>query len=106
MTIDEKIEHIKNAILDHVPAKYIYLFGSYAYGSPSIESDIDIYAVIPDEFEKERFLRIDINRELYNKNIYEIDLHLRTESKFNYRKTRSLFEGEICKKGRLIYEFS
>ncbi|MDR0721943.1 MAG: nucleotidyltransferase domain-containing protein, partial [Treponema sp.] len=26
----------------------IYLFGSYAYGTPTEESDIDMYTVIPD----------------------------------------------------------
>jgi predicted nucleotidyltransferase len=44
----EKIDIIKESILKNVPAKYIYLFGSYAYGKPTDESDVDIYTVIPD----------------------------------------------------------
>ena len=102
--ISEKIQHIKDAILKYVPARYIYLFGSYAYGNATSSSDIDIYAVIPDEAKEDFFLYAKIIRELANIDIYEIDLILKTESKFNYRKTRSLFEKIICEKGKLIHE--
>ena len=55
-TFEEKIELVKKAILKHVPAKYIYLFGSYAYGEPTEDSDIDIYTVIPDEVDFNTFI--------------------------------------------------
>ena len=42
LNIVEKIDTIKDSILKFVPAKYIYLFGSYAYGNPTEESDIDL----------------------------------------------------------------
>jgi predicted nucleotidyltransferase len=45
----EIINLIKESILKNVAAKYIYLFGSYAYGKPTDKSDIDIYIVIPDK---------------------------------------------------------
>ncbi|MDR1098987.1 MAG: nucleotidyltransferase domain-containing protein [Treponema sp.] len=41
--ITEKIDSIKESILKHVSTKYIFLFGSYAYGKPTEKSDIDIY---------------------------------------------------------------
>ena len=44
----DKLNNIKESILKYVPAKFIYLFGSYAYGSPTEQSDIDIYIVTPD----------------------------------------------------------
>ena len=103
-SIEEKIVHIKEAILKHVPAKYIYLFGSYAYGEPEEHSDIDIYAVLPDHIEKERMHRIKIRRELANINIFDVDLHLNNESSFNKRKHISRFEETIFEKGRLLYE--
>lgn len=49
MKIEPIIENIKEVILKHVPARYIFLFGSYAYGNPTEESDIDIYIVTPDD---------------------------------------------------------
>ena len=105
-TFDEKLYHIKEVILKNVSAKYIYLFGSYVYGEPSAESDIDIYAVIPDEIDKDPFLRGRILGELGEMKIYEIDLVIKNESSFNYRKERSLFESVIQEKGKLIYEYN
>jgi predicted nucleotidyltransferase len=48
-TLTEKIDVIKESVLKYVSAKYIFLFGSYAYGKPTEKSDIDIYIVIPDD---------------------------------------------------------
>jgi len=39
---------IKESVLQAIPAEAIYLFGSYAYGTPNEDSDIDIYVVLPD----------------------------------------------------------
>jgi predicted nucleotidyltransferase len=41
-TLTEKIDAIKESVLKYVSAKYIFLFGSYAYGKPTEKSDIDI----------------------------------------------------------------
>ena len=101
---EDKLDRIKEAILINVPAKYIYLFGSYAYGKPTKDSDIDIYTVIPDDTKDLLFLFADIKDYLDGQEISNIDIHLIKESKFLYRKTRSLFEENICTKGKLIYE--
>jgi len=46
--VRKELDIIKDGILKTVPAEAIYLFGSYAYGTPHENSDIDIYVVIPD----------------------------------------------------------
>lgn len=52
------IESIKNEIIDNLraidPAKVI-LFGSYAYGIPDQDSDIDLYIVTKEDFIPETF---------------------------------------------------
>jgi len=103
-TFEEKIEQIKIAILKHVPAKYIYLFGSYAYGEPTEESDIDIYAVVPDETKDIVFIQTDIACYLREQNIRYLDFHFHKESDFLKRKEASLFVRTICQNGRLLYE--
>jgi predicted nucleotidyltransferase len=35
----DRLNNIKESILKYVPAKYIYLFGSYAYGGSAEKSD-------------------------------------------------------------------
>ena len=47
--IQNEINVIKESILQTVSAEAIYLFGSYAYGTPGEESDLDIYVVVPDD---------------------------------------------------------
>jgi predicted nucleotidyltransferase len=99
----EKINKIKESILKFVPAKYIYLFGSYAYGNPTEKSDIDIYIVTPDNIHNFSELYTRIVVDLSDKKIFFIDLLLNTESVFNTRKVKSNFEKTIFQKGKIIY---
>jgi len=100
----ERINIIKESILKFVPAKYIYLFGSYAYGAPTDESDIDIYVVIPDGINNLTELYAKIVVDLGDKKIFFIDLFLNNESIFNKRKIENIFEKTIFQKGKILYE--
>jgi predicted nucleotidyltransferase len=100
----EKISNIKESILKFVPAKYIYLFGSYAYGNPTEESDIDIYVVTPDNIDNFSEIYAKIIGDLGDKRIFFIDLLLGKETFFNSRKNNNIFEKTICQKGKLLYE--
>jgi len=100
----DRLNNIKESILKYVPAKYIYLFGSYAYGSPIDKSDIDIYIVTPDGIENFSEIYAKIIGDLSEKKIFFIDLVLNVESDFNQRKTKNRFEKTIFQNGRMIYE--
>jgi predicted nucleotidyltransferase len=100
----EKIDNIKESILKFVPAKYIYLFGSYVYGNPTEESDIDIYVVTPDDINDFSELYSKIIGDLGEKKIFFIDLLLGRETVFNSRKKDNIFEKMICQEGKLLYE--
>jgi predicted nucleotidyltransferase len=103
--IAEKLDNIKESILKYVPAKYIYLFGSYAYGTPSAKSDIDIYIVTPDGINNFSEIYAKIIGDLGDKKIFFIDLSLNAESDFNIRKTKNRFEETIFQKGKIIYAY-
>ena len=100
----EKIEDIKESILKFVPARYIYLFGSYVYGVPSDNSDIDIYIVTPDDTKNFTEIYAKIVVDLSYKKIYFIDLFLNNEAIFNKRKIENIFEMTVYQKGRVLYE--
>jgi predicted nucleotidyltransferase len=102
--INERIEIIKESILKNVPAKCIYLFGSYAYGEPTDNSDIDIYIVIPDSFLNLTEIYTKIMVDLSIKRIFLVDLLLNRESVFNKRKIENILEETIINRGRIIYE--
>ena len=103
-TFSEKINLIKEAILKNVSAKYIYLFGSYAYGDPTEKSDIDIYIVIPDNSGSISEIYGKIIVDLSDKRIFFVDLLLNRESVFNKRITENILEETIFQKGKIIYE--
>jgi predicted nucleotidyltransferase len=101
---EKRIGNIKDSILKFVPARYIYLFGSYAYGKPTEKSDIDIYIVTPDDITNFSELYTKIVVDLSHKDIFFIDLLLSTEKIFNSRKVKNIFEKTIFQHGKVIYE--
>ena len=100
-----KLDIIRDSILKFVPAKYIYLFGSYAYGNPSEKSDIDIYVVTPDNIDNFSELYARIIGDLGDRKIFFVDLIFKTESVFKERLLRNKFEKTIYEKGKIIYEY-
>ena len=100
----DKVEDIKESILKFVPARCIYLFGSYAYGTPTDKSDIDIYIVIPDGIKNLTELYAKIVVDLSYKKIYFIDLFLNNETIFNKRKMENIFEKNVYQQGMVLYE--
>lgn len=49
MEINNEIQSITDKIREAVDCEKIYLFGSYAYGEPHKDSDLDFYVVLPDD---------------------------------------------------------
>jgi predicted nucleotidyltransferase len=44
--IQAELDKLKELIINAVPVEQIYLFGSYAYGTPHKDSDLDLYVVL------------------------------------------------------------
>ena len=103
MSIGNDIQTIIEAILTNIDPKFIYLFGSYAYGTPDKYSDIDVYVVLPDKHSNTTEIYAKIITDLSEKNIFFIDLLLVPESIFNSRKNNFKFENTIFNKGKLLY---
>lgn len=103
INFSEHIEYIKNSIIASANIKYIYLFGSFAYGNPDEFSDIDIYIVVSDNNKSLSLIYSDIMSKLRLKNIYHVDLIMYSEESFIKRKEFSL-EKKIINEGKLLYE--
>ena len=101
--IQKELDLIKESILQTVPAEAIYLFGSFAYGTPNEESDLDIYVVVPDNTEDLSELYADINGLLRKKTLFPMDLLVGRSRMFNRRKNGPTLEGLIARKGELLY---
>jgi len=81
----------------------IYLFGSYAYGRPTKESDIDI-CVILDNVENQLDININISIALSHRKIVKFDLLVYKEEQFYRSKNPESIEHTIMKKGKILYE--
>ena len=101
--INSELEIIKLIILNTVEADTIYLFGSYAYGTPTEESDIDIYVVIPDESIRPIDAMHLIGSAIYKDQMKPIDILVRKSSDFNQRKLLPTLERTVARDGVLLH---
>lgn len=104
--IQHDLELIKESVLQAVPAEAIYLFGSYAYGTPTDESDLDVYVVVPDDTTELGELYADIRGLIRKKNlskIFSLDLLIGYSSVFGRRKNGPTLERVVAQKGTMLY---
>jgi uncharacterized protein len=102
---DELETRIKDALAPLHPEKVI-LFGSWAWGQPTEDSDIDLYVVTQDDFlpatwrEKRDIVRAVSNRILDLRTRYAIDLLVHTKPMHReFVKINSSFARQIMKEG-------
>jgi len=81
----------------------IYLFGSYAYGKPTKDSDLDICVVL-DNVENQLDININISKALSYKEIFNFDLLVYKEEQFYNSNNYKSIENTIINKGRILYE--
>jgi len=107
------IEKIKQEIVISLkplnPLKII-LFGSYAYGTPTEESDIDLYVITNDDFipstwKEKMKIKLKFSKALREiKKNHDIDLITHTKKMSEtFSNLDSMFSREILAKGKVIY---
>lgn len=101
-------KHIKDLceqIVDAVNPRKIILFGSYAYGQPTEDSDIDLFVVMPFEVSPHRQaanIRILIERP---EPLIPLDILVRTPEQVEERiRMGDPFMKEIVEEGKVLYE--
>ncbi len=79
----------------------IVLFGSYAYGTPNEDSDVDLLIVMPARNQIDQAVRIIRHVEPP----FPLDLIVRTPYNIGWRlKERESFHTEITTRGKVLYE--
>ncbi len=103
MVSKNQIQQIQQILVEIEQPKVIYLFGSYAYGKPDEQSDIDIL-VVSDYTLPRRKRGIKARKELAKLHL-PIDIVFYTPEEINKYNDASLaFITTITQKGRKIYE--
>jgi predicted nucleotidyltransferase len=106
MVTQSTIQQLVDRIKQFDPEKII-LFGSYANGAPSDDSDVDLFVVKNIDIQDIRQTRIEIRRSLFNiiwNNKIELDLFVDNEEHINYRTNiGDKFYEELLTKGKILY---
>jgi len=100
-----------NLSLQHLNVSKVILFGSYAKGTQSDDSDIDLLVVTKDDFVFESFsqkmeIKLKISDALSSLRKYaDIDLIVHTKPMYDkFIQLNSGFKKEILSSGSVIYE--
>ena len=101
---------IVERLMETKPEKII-LFGSYAYGEPEDNSDLDILVVtgdeiIPSDFSEKSKIYLRISKAISEiKREFPVDLIVHTKPMHEkFIENNSLFARELLEKGKVIYE--
>jgi predicted nucleotidyltransferase len=102
--VQAELDMLKDIIVQTVPVEQIILFGSYAYGTPHKDSDLDLYVVLKDDFQMRN---IDASLEIYHaigrKKTMPVDIVVNKSSAFLHRKNNPTLEREIASEGIVLY---
>lgn len=110
-TVDDTLKKQIIIALEPIGIQMIVLFGSYAYGLPSNDSDIDLLVVtsdnyIPGSFSEKQKISLKINNALsFIRKNFPLDVIVHTKPMYqNFIHMNSAFQREISTKGIVLYE--
>ena len=103
---NDEIHAIKDRLVEQLSPLKIYLFGSYAYGTPAADSDYGFYIVVDDSHSDSYEQTIRAYRAIRHARTKPVDIIVGTNSSFESRKEDNLnfIENEVYRKGILLYD--
>ncbi len=104
MITQSQIADLTDAIVRHFQPQKVILFGSYAYGQPTPDSDVDIMVVMPHEG-RSIDKAIEIRLKVYAYVRFPLDLLVRSQEELDRRVALGdWFLREVTAKGKVLYE--
>ena len=101
--IENDINELIPKITEAVRVKKIYLFGSYAYGMPTNDSDIDL-CILTDEKKRKIEIMTDIREKIGFSFLHPLDIIVYNPEEFyNRADSATSMESHILKNGVLVY---
>jgi predicted nucleotidyltransferase len=95
------IRRFARQVAERFQPEKIILFGSYAYGTPHADSDVDILVIMPARNQLDQAVKI----ELACDPPFPLDIIVRTPHNMQWRLAEGdSFLREITTKGRILYE--
>ena len=104
MIMTKELFELKEIIVKSIPIEKLYLFGSFAYGTPQKDSDFDFYAVIPNGSIDPGDAIDDIYLSIGRIKNRPVDILAGTREIFERRSKHNTLERTIAKKGVVLYD--
>ncbi|HXF63008.1 MAG TPA: nucleotidyltransferase domain-containing protein [Caldilineaceae bacterium] len=101
---EEILAEITRRIVEAVEPEKVILFGSYAYGSPDVDSDVDLL-IIADMDERPAERGVIISRLIWPRP-FPVDILVKTPAEVEAALERDTFLREVLQRGRVLYERS
>lgn len=104
MATEENIKQIVNKIVKEFNPERVILFGSYAWGKPHPDSDVDLLIVKTDPQKNTREMAIELEK-LLSKRDFPLDLlvYKPDELQEKINQERNLFLEDIVRNGKMLY---
>jgi predicted nucleotidyltransferase len=102
--VKQEINVLTDVIVKTVPVEEIYLFSSYAHGTPHSDSDLDLYVVLKDDTEmRELDAILEIGKAISRKKSMPVDILASKKNRFLDRKEAPTLERQIERQGIKVY---
>jgi predicted nucleotidyltransferase len=102
--VQAELDALTKTIVETVPTEQVILFGSYAYGTPHKDSDLDVFIVLKDEYPKRGLeATIQIRRAFFARQTMAMDLLAHKKSDWNQLKQEPRIERTIAEEGVVVY---
>ena len=102
--VKAELDKLKELIINAIPVEQIYLFGSYAYGNPRKDSDLDLYVVLKDEVEmRDLDAGLQIRFAIDRKKSMPVDIVAKKKKDFLSRMNHITLERIVNRDGIRIY---
>jgi predicted nucleotidyltransferase len=103
-TVKAELDLLRDIIVQTLPVERIILFGSYAYGVPHKDSDLDLYVVLQEGVEmREIDAMIAIGQAMCRKKTMPVDIIVGKPATFAKRKNLPTIERKIDREGVVLY---
>ena len=103
-SVKNELSEICRIIDDTVDTEKIYLFGSYAYGTPNRDSDYDLCVIIPENSMRPADAVKAIRRALFSVQSVPLDVIAYRSDAFRQRAEYASLERKIAREGVLLHE--
>lgn len=104
MTLKKQIEEIVRRIVDNYKPEKIILFGSYAYGHPTRQSDLDLLVVKDSNLPRYKRAQ-EIRKHLWGLSEIPKGIIVYTQKEIDdWKNVKAAFITEVMRKGKILYE--